>query len=100
MKQNKLKPCPFCGGEAKLKTSKCHIAANLFQTKYFVRVGTEIKCTECGMSCYEGMTDFVYDCSKNHKDIYLKESLFETKTVRKARKRWNRRAEDERREAD
>jgi hypothetical protein len=40
------------------------------------------------------MSDFVYDCSENHKDIYLKESLFETETVRKVRKRWNRRADD------
>lgn len=100
MKETELKPCPFCGSEAKLKTSKRCIATDFYRVKYLVCVATEIKCTECGMSCGETMTDFVYDYSENHKDIYLKESLFETETVRKVRERWNRRADNEQREAD
>lgn len=48
---NELKPCPFCGGEAKLtKTTECH-GHGMYLTKYYVM------CEVCGC---RGESDCVY----------------------------------------
>lgn len=74
MMNDKLKPCPFCGGEIKLYS---HCGNDYF--------GCLAKCQDC---------DAEYKLKT--KLVFLKNSVKISKTVfAKATKEWNRRANDE-----
>ena len=70
---NELKPCPFCGGEAKLKeTTECH-GHGMYLKKYYVM------CEKCGCN---GVGAYVYDKSAQQcKDFVVS--------------RWNRRVDND-----
>ena len=72
MQEKELKPCPFCGGEAVLET---------FNT----RKGYEAT-IQCNGRCILYMSTITYDTEKE--------------AVENVVKAWNRRADDEQREAD
>ena len=91
MSETELKPCPFCGGEAKLNIGKISLYDGIYPTKYELRVSVAIKCTQCYMS--EGEYTAAIDI--DHDKIELKQSIYETKTVRSLYARWNRRVDNE-----
>ena len=72
MKENELKPCPFCGGEAVLEP-------------YKARKGYEAN-IQCNGGCLALMRTITYDT--------------EEEAVNNVVKAWNRRADNEQREAD
>jgi hypothetical protein len=96
MKETELKPCPFCGGKAELNIGKIGLYDGIYPAKYQLRVGVAIKCTKCRMS--EG--EYTAAIDLDHEKVELKWSIYETAAVKALFKRWNRRADNEQREAD
>jgi Lar family restriction alleviation protein len=78
MKENELKPCPFCGGEAVLYHQS---------SKYTDYDGDYVHCMHCG--CRTKLFECFNGTGKTHED-----------TEREAVNAWNRRADNEQREAD
>lgn len=68
MNEIKLKPCPFCGGEAKLQTSMS-ISLQRISIAY-------VMCEEC-----KAATDAVFEYEFESDDAFIYEAI----------KRWNRR---------
>jgi Lar family restriction alleviation protein len=72
-----LKPCPFCGGEAKVVSSTTQLPFSE-EINYF-----EVTCTKCGITPYFSKEDNLY-YKKNHKEI-------EEKLIQEVIEMWNRR---------
>lgn len=73
---DKLKPCPFCGGEAEIKKCK----ANYIDC-------VQAHCTKCGVSMPKvPINHQMYTCGKTV-------TLSEEKAMQKTANEWNRRAE-------
>ena len=96
MKETELKPCPFCGGKAELDVGKIRFYDEIFPTNYQLRVSVKIQCTKCHFS--EGEYTACIDIDPE--TAQTKNTLSETLAVKKITKRWNRRADDEQRDAD
>ena len=90
-----LKPCPFCGGEAELRIEEPELVCeNLNQ--YHIRATVRVRCNKCHFE-REGWRGFVdLDMTR----LELKGSFLECEAVKRAIKLWNRRADNEQREAD
>lgn len=96
MNEIKLKPCPFCGGEAVLKTGDVGLKRGDRDKAYHICASVWVECKECRFSM-DAYTEYVVlDDSK----MELKGSFFEGRTVKYVIKKWNRRPGDEQREAD
>ena len=95
-KKTELNPCPFCGGAAVLYVGEISFYNKIFPTKYGLRVSTEIQCTKCRFSSGR----FTAHIDIDAKTAQTTKSIYETDAVRIMAKRWNRRADDEQREAD
>lgn len=79
----KLKPCPFCGGNAIFS-----VISN-FSNHQYVGFDYTIKCSECGCSPFETNTRAEYFLSKNNGDIIIEG----TSQIRQQElvKKWNNR---------
>lgn len=94
MKETELKPCPFCGGEAELVTKRIGFYENLGALRaerYELRVSVEIRCSKCHMS--EG--EFASCIGINPDTAETRHSVYETISVERMARRWNRRVDDE-----
>jgi hypothetical protein len=91
MAENKLLPCPFCGGETALNVGKIRFYDGIFPKKYELRVSAEIKCTKCRMSSGE----FTACIDIDAETAQTTKSIYETDQVKAMTKRWNRRADNE-----
>lgn len=80
-----LKPCPFCGGEAKFSTWKVEIADQK-SSNIIVRFYSKIECNECGVN--------PIDCRKNITVWFDKTGTIQTSEgVGEMVEAWNRRTE-------
>lgn len=83
MKETELKPCPFCGGEAEIKKGKINLDDYV-----------QVHCTKCGASIPKTLIDHLtYICGKQVR-------FSEENAIARVTNIWNRRADDEQREAD
>ncbi len=92
-----LKPCPFCGGEAEFKMGQIDFYDNIGagrEERYELRVSVELRCKDCHMS--EGR--FISRIGINPDTGETRNSVYETLSVERMARRWNRRATDERAE--
>ena len=87
MNEIELKPCPFCGGKAKIKPN------NIYGTP-----GLNVHCTTSG--CHIHTMTIMYDCTYNQyggeKNVFVTREMAETDLTRM----WNRRVNNEQRETD
>lgn len=98
-KKIELKPCPFCGGKADLITLGICFNENMGATKqerYELRVSVELRCTVCRMSG----GNFISYIGIDPETAETRHSVYESVSVERMARRWNRRADDDRREAD
>jgi hypothetical protein len=90
MKETELKPCPFCGGEAKLERAFFSSPAILgTPKKYYLKQNFCIKCKKCGI----GIPEFEILLEIDINTLSLKDD-FKTQ-VKSFREKWNRRANNE-----
>lgn len=75
-----LKPCPFCGGEAKVVSGTTHLPFSE-EINYF-----KVTCTKCGATPYFSKEDNLY-YKDNYKEI-------EEKLIQEVIEMWNRRVND------
>ena len=78
MKETELKPCPFCGGEAVLESTTECMGHGEYIKKHYVM------CAKCGT---KGKSEYEYSKSSE-------------KCITDCKEAWNRRADNEQREAD
>lgn len=84
MKETKLKPCPFCVGEAEIRKSK----------NYGFVDCVHVYCATCGASIPKTpINHLFYVCGKQV-------SLSEEQAIARVTNIWNRRSDNEQREAD
>ena len=83
MKKTELKPCPFCGGKAEIKNGYV----------YYIKC-VQAHCTECG--AYMPKVPINHLIYTKGKSVRLTEEQAKMKTANE----WNRRADNEQREAD
>lgn len=83
-----LKPCPCCGGKAKVSTVRPFIMIKKYHNRY-VTAG----CTQCGLC-----TSLFY--ADNKTGSPLRNAAHEEEAMRKAADAWNRRANDANQKAD
>ena len=94
-KQIELKPCPFCGGKAKVKRyflddpRVCRRGENFFLEQNF--------CIACE-SCKFETPEFAVSIGINQHDLSLTSTL--EQEAKSIVDRWNRRADNDQREAD
>lgn len=85
MKEIELKPCPFCGGKAEIKTQPI-----------YMDMGVCAFCTECKARS----KFFPYDCNYTYyhgeKDVYVSQERATSDAINL----WNRRADNEQRKTD
>ena len=83
MQETELKPCPFCGGKAEIRRCRVYLDDAL-----------QAHCTQCSVSMpKEPINHLLYT---EGKEIYVTEEM----AIERTTKRWNRRADNEQREAD
>ena len=95
-KENELKPCPFCGGEAEIKRAlgeSPRIRNVSFET-YYLEAAYYIRCKRCRFN----VPEFTISLEIDVENLSLKTTL--EKEAQYWVARWNRRAGDEQREAD
>lgn len=83
MKKIKLKPCPFCGCEAELHRSKVYLDD-----------AVQIHCKKCGVYTPKRLINHL--AYRGGEEIYVTEQM----AITHACYDWNRRANNEQREAD
>lgn len=83
MNEIELKPCPFCGGKAEIRRCKVYLDEAM-----------EVHCTECGTSQPKELTN--HRMYTNGGEIFMTEEM----AIEKITSRWNRRADNEQRNAD
>ena len=57
-----LKPCPFCGGKALMKTSEQYDGQCHYKVKY-------VECNECYIQTQKRISDGYYGCSCTDEEI-------------------------------
>lgn len=85
MKETELKPCPFCGGKAEIHTQPIYID-----------MGVCIRCTECHARSKFNPYDCKYTYYHGEKNVYISQERATNDVIAL----WNRRADNEQREAD
>ena len=93
MGQTELKPCPFCGNKARLEHSRVQLASSDYAD---ICVSWKVVCTCCGVSKDGGTTFYQF---KNDETLEIEQRAFENGRA-SAISKWNRRADNEQREAD
>ena len=96
MKETELKPCPFCGGKAEFNIGQVSFYDNISvvrEERYELRVSVELRCTQCHMS--EGR--FTACIGINPDTAETRHSVYDTISVERMARRWNRRADNEQR---
>lgn len=95
MSNVELKPCPFCGGEAELFFEEPRLVENKYR-EFSLRASVCVKCKNCHFKreAYTGFVDL--DLQK----MELIGSFLECRAVKHVINQWNRRADDEQKEAD
>lgn len=87
MKETELKPCPFCGGEAKIQT------VSIFHNSCTAGFGFVIQCRKCGVKYPETFTvGFELTEEGEVRQCKAYEGVIE-----QAKELWNRRADNEQR---
>lgn len=84
---SELKPCPFCGGKAKLHTRQLKFIGQNYYGDKKIRMGAQVFCNRCLARGTLYRVDVVNPYSKNLKDAgydWICDSACES---------WNRRAE-------
>ena len=83
-----LKPCPFCGGEAEIRTSEPEIDAR--SANYYIKTSVWVRCKKC-LFARESFTAYVRLDDKN---METKGSLSDDQGFKHVVNQWNRRAGD------
>lgn len=87
MKETELKPCPFCGGEAKIKM------VSPFSNDFTAGFNYVIKCKKCGLQYPHTFAIGFYLTDKGE----VKEAMAFEGVVEQSKELWNRRTDDEQR---
>ena len=93
MKETELKPCPFCGNKPRLEHEKIEVCRNTDYDNFLIR--WKVRCGNCGVEKNGGATEYRFMTDET---LEIVDEHFDGK--RRAIKAWNRRATDERPEAD
>ena len=78
--RTELKPCPFCGGKAKVKEN--HI---------YTEAGLCVHCPECNVHTMTTLYDCTYQYYHGQRDMFITREMAEKASV----DLWNRRVGDE-----
>ena len=81
MKETELKPCPFCGGEAKM-----------IETKLYLCEAMQIHCKKCSVHTPKEIFNHLH--YSEGKEIRVTKTM----AIKRVTELWNRRADNEQRE--